>query len=77
MVLQRLLCERVPFAGGNFSFELRVPDLVLVLIQLGPQFTQLNGGEPAQLLSNFLNSAQTASFLMLAYYGTGGAQHCR
>lgn len=58
MVLEGLLCASFPLAGRNFSFELLVPSLVLVLVQPYPQFAQLRPGESAQLFLNFLHSAQ-------------------
>ena len=58
MIFQRLLCQGVPLPGGHFGFELFVPKLVLVIIQPGAQFAELSPGEGAQLLRNFLNSAQ-------------------
>ena len=59
MVPQRLLGERVPPAGSNFSLEFFVPDLVLVFFQPDPQFTKFGAGENAQLVRNFLNAAHS------------------
>lgn len=59
MIFQGLLGERVPLAGRDFSLELLVPDLILVTVKPGPQFTQLVGRQGAQLFGNFLNSAHS------------------